>query len=84
MSEELIKLLFEGGDYSEALNYSENLLRYDKLNLISYEYTIKSYENINKHRLAREKYSQLLKIYNSEYGENPPIKFTESLKTVLN
>ena len=84
MSEELIKLLYFEGDYTGTLNYCENLLKYEKLNLVSYEYTIKSYENLDKHKLAREKYSQLIKNYKIEYDESVPNYFTEKIKFILN
>ena len=84
MSEELIKFLYAQGDYSSSVSYCEKLLKYEKLNLIAYEYTIKSYENLDKHTLAREKYSQLIKSYKIEFDESVPGYFTDKIKFILN
>lgn len=83
ISEELIKTLFEGRDYDETLEYAENLLRFENLNLVAYEYSIKSYEQLDKHKQAREKYSRLIKSYESEYGEKLPKSFTSKLSEIV-
>jgi len=82
-SENLIVLLFDKKKYDEVLNYSEKLLKYDNLNLTAYEYLITSYENLDKHKMARETYSKLIKNYESEYGEKLPHSFTSKLAAVI-
>jgi DNA-binding SARP family transcriptional activator len=83
LSEELIKILFDNKEYEETLDYAENLLRFENLNLAAYEYAIRSYENLDKHKQAREKYSRLLKSYESEYGEKLPQSFTSKLSEIM-
>jgi DNA-binding SARP family transcriptional activator len=83
MSEELIKLLFESQNFTETINYAENLLKNDKLNLTAGEYLIRSFEHIDKKKLAKERYCSLAKEYETEYGETLPASFTERIKLVI-
>jgi DNA-binding SARP family transcriptional activator len=80
LSEELIKLFFENQNYSETLNYSENLLKHDPLNLEAAEYILKAYEKMNKLSLARTKYEKLKRDYEKEYGENLPDSFNNKVR----
>jgi LuxR family transcriptional regulator, maltose regulon positive regulatory protein len=83
MSEEIIKIFAGMKDYESVLEYSEKLIKHDSLNLIAYEHAIKSYEALNKLKQAREKYSRLIKSYDSEYGEKLPESFTSKISTTL-
>lgn len=83
MSEDIIKIKAEEKDHDAVLEYSENLLKYDPLNLAAYEYAIKSYEALNKLKQAREKYSRLIKSYDKEYGEKLPASFTSKVSSIL-
>jgi two-component SAPR family response regulator len=83
MSEDLTVILFDEKKYSEALNFCEKLLKYDPLNLIAFEHLIKSYENQDKHTMARECYANLIKKYESEYGEKLPSSFTSKIAAVI-
>ncbi len=83
MSEELIKILAEMKEHESVLEYSENLIRYDSLNLLAYEHAIKSNEALNKLKQAREKYARLIKAYEAEYGEKLPESFTLKITSIL-
>jgi ATP/maltotriose-dependent transcriptional regulator MalT/DNA-binding SARP family transcriptional activator len=83
MSEELIKLLCGSGEYTDCIKYSENLLRYDKINLQAYEGLIKSYIRLDKYNLAKEKHSQLIQDYKKEYSEEPPIRIIKKIDMAL-
>ena len=83
MSEELINLLSASEDYEEGIKYSENLLKYDKVNLPAYECLIKSYIRLDKYNLAKEKHSQLIQDYKKEYSEEPPIRIIKKIDMAL-
>ncbi|MFI5211431.1 MAG: BTAD domain-containing putative transcriptional regulator [Ignavibacteria bacterium] len=84
ISEELIKILFMEEDHNGVLHYSENLLRFDKLNLVAYEYMIGSLIKLNKPQLAKERYTQLNRYYKNEYGENPPGNLKSKIESIIN
>lgn len=83
MSEELIRILFNNKDHEEVLLYSENLLKFDKLNLSGYEYIIRSMIEINRPQIAKVRYSQLLKSYKREYDEVLPAKFSTRFEELI-
>lgn len=79
ISEELIKMLYRSNDFSEALLYSENLLKYDRYNLEAMEFSIKSYNRLDKLNIAREKLEHFKKEYSKEFGEPLPSSFSEKI-----
>lgn len=83
MSEELVRILFGNKEYEEVLLYSENLLKFDKLNLSGYEYLIRSMIEINRPQIAKVRYSQLLKSYKREYDEVLPEKFSTRFEALI-
>lgn len=83
MSEELIRILFTEEDFNGVLQYSENLLRFDKLNLVAYEYIISGLTKLNKPQLAKDRYSQFNRYYKNEYGENPPGQLRTRIESII-
>ena len=83
MSEELIRILFNNKEHEEVLLYSENLLKFDKLNLSGYEYIIRSMIEINRPQIAKVRYSQLLKSYKREYDEVLPEQFSTRFEALI-
>lgn len=83
MSEELVRILFGNKEYEDVLLYSENLLKFDKLNLSGYEYLIRSMIEINRPQIAKVRYSQLLKSYKREYDEVLPEKFSTRFEALI-
>ncbi|HMQ79767.1 MAG TPA: BTAD domain-containing putative transcriptional regulator [Ignavibacteria bacterium] len=83
MSEDLLRILFNNEEHDEVLQYSENLLKFDKLNLSGHEYLIRSMIKINRPQIAKVRYSQLLKSYKREYDEVLPEKFTARFEAIV-
>ncbi len=83
LCEELVKLHYSQRNYNECVLYSDKLLQFDKLNETAYEFSIKAYKNAGKNASAGEKYSQMLKSYEREINEKPPLDFLEKLKLLL-
>jgi len=84
LSEELIKFLYDLKLYDEVIYYSENLLMYDKLNESAYLNSIKVFAEWERLNSAREKYSQMMKYYETELGEKPSAKVTKQIESLLN
>ncbi|MEO8512552.1 MAG: hypothetical protein ABI543_03240 [Ignavibacteria bacterium] len=83
ISEELIKLLFADENYDGALHYSENLLKYDLLNLTCYEYIINSTVKLNKPQITKARYTQLVKYYKKEYDESLPLVLSKRFENII-
>ncbi|MBN8585016.1 MAG: hypothetical protein J0M37_07950 [Ignavibacteria bacterium] len=83
ISEELIKKLYEKGEYNKAMHYSEYLLKYDPLNIVCYEYIINSMIKLDKPQIAMIRYNQLVKFYKKEYDETLPEKISSKLKKII-
>ncbi|NOS83614.1 MAG: hypothetical protein HOP31_00610 [Ignavibacteria bacterium] len=83
MSEELISILFNNEDHTNVLHFSENLLKFDKLNLAGYEYMIRSMIEINKPQIAKVRYTQLQKNYRREYDEVLPEKISLRFEALI-
>ena len=83
MSEDLSEMLFDNDDFDGSLHYSENLLRFDKLNLGGYENIINCMVKLEKPQIAKVRYSQLAKYYKKEYDESLPEKLSAKLEKII-
>jgi two-component SAPR family response regulator len=67
----------------EVTIYAEKLIEADKLNENIYIDLIESYVNIGNINTAKNKFAQMLKIFDEEYGEKPSSKTLEKIKNIL-
>jgi DNA-binding SARP family transcriptional activator len=71
VSELLLELLKEKDRFEELIDYSENLIKHDKLNEQAYISLVEAYTRTNKTETARKIYTRMLKAYQEELGEKP-------------
>jgi len=83
ITEDLIEILKSERNYNEVIYYSERLLLADKLNEGGYLNIIESYVKLNNASRGREKFSQMLKIFDAELGEKPTTRTLERIKNLL-
>jgi hypothetical protein len=79
----MIKLHYSVNDFEKSIQYSEDLLKYDNLNLTGHEYIIRSFVKINKSQIAKVRYSQFVKNYKKELEENLPHYYILRIESVL-
>lgn len=81
--EEIIKLLFTENNYASAIQYAEDLLKQDSLNLTGHEYIIRSMVKMNRSQIAKVRYSQFVKNYKKELDENLPHYYILRIESVF-
>jgi len=83
MSEELLDLLYKAEDYNGVMQYAENLLRFDRLNIVCYEYIVNAMIKLDKPQIARLRYLQLQKFYKKEYDEALPVRLSDKFEKLM-
>ena len=84
LCEELIKMCYDLNSYDDVMYYSEHLLTHDKLNESSYLYSIRIYIGWGRLKSAREKFSQMMKCFDTELGEKPSAGVMKQIESLLN
>jgi DNA-binding SARP family transcriptional activator len=80
---ELISIYKQKNMLFEVAFYAEKLLEVDKLNEKAYIDLIESYAGIGNINTAKNKFSQMLKVFDQEYGEKPSAETMEKIKVIL-
>ena len=80
---ELICALKDRRDYSEIIKYADKILKIDKLNDEAYISLIEVYSLLGDINTARDKFSQMLKVYDEELGEKPDKSALHRIKRIL-
>jgi DNA-binding SARP family transcriptional activator len=83
LSEDLIEYLKSRENLEEVILYSDKLLKADKLNEKAYLNIIESNVKMNNASRAKERFSQMLRTFESELGETPAIETMERVKKIL-
>jgi DNA-binding SARP family transcriptional activator len=83
LCEDLIESLKSKKNYEEVIYYCDKLLKTDKLNEKAYLNIIESHVMLDSINRARDKFSQMLKIFDTELGEKPSKDTMEKIKTIL-
>jgi DNA-binding SARP family transcriptional activator len=83
ISELLLDLLSKEKNYEEIIQYSEKLLKHDRLNEKAYLSLVEAYVKSEKMKSARESYTKMLKIYGEEIGEKPDQKILTKINSLL-
>ena len=83
LCEELINIYKRKKMMFEITVFAEKLLEVDKLNEKTYIGLIESYVNIGNVNTAKNKFAQMLKVFDEEYGEKPSAQTMEKINNVL-
>ncbi|MGH2574991.1 MAG: tetratricopeptide repeat protein, partial [Ignavibacteria bacterium] len=83
ISEDLISRLMTAHQYEEVIFYADRLIQKDKLNSCAFLNVIVSYKKLGKHKLAKNKYSNMIKVYDEELGESPPKIILEKINNLF-
>ena len=83
LCEELIGIYKKKKMYFETSQYAEHLLKVDKLNENTYIDLIEALVSMGNLNAAKNKFSQMLKIFEEEYGEKPSKTALDKIKNLL-
>ena len=83
LCEELLGIYKQKKMLFEVTLYAEKLLEVDKLNEKAYIDLIESYAGIGNINTAKNKFSQMLKVFDEELGEKPSAIALEKIKNAL-
>lgn len=83
LAEDLLSLLETAGRTEEAARYAELLLNTDKLNDKAHLSIINSFAKQHNTTAARNRCRLMVKIYNEELGEDPPVNVMDAIKPLL-
>jgi len=81
--EELILHLEKDGSFNDIIFYSEKLIKEDKLHEAAFISIIKAYSNTGNEKMAKKKFSQLLKNYKEEFDEKPSKDTLNRIEEIL-
>ncbi len=79
----MIHILKSKKNYEEVIDYSDKLLKADRLNEEAYLNIIESYVMLDSINRARDKFSLMLKTFDAELGEKPSGASMEKIKKLL-
>jgi DNA-binding SARP family transcriptional activator len=83
ISELLLDLLSKEKNYEEIIQYSEKLLKHDKLNEKAYLSLVEAYVNSERRKSAKEIYLKMMKTYQEEIGENPDSRILAKISKMM-
>ena len=83
LCEELIGIYKKKKMHFESSEYAEHLLKVDKLSENTYIDLITALVNMGNQNAAKNKFSQMLKIFDEEYGEKPSQSALDKIKNLL-
>ena len=83
LCEELIGIYRKKKMYLEITEYGDLLLKVDKLNENTYIDLIEALVNMGNQNAAKNKFSQMLKTFDEEYGEKPSNTALDKIKNLL-
>lgn len=83
LCEEMIAFYKQKNKYSDLIIYAERLIQCDKLHEDAYVNLIEAYVKMGNFNAGRTKLTQLLKVYDEEYGEKPPKAIMNRVQELL-
>lgn len=83
ISETLISLLSSIKDYEGVIQYSENLLKHDKLNELAYLNLVEAHVLKGKRKAAKDIYSKMLKSYKDELSASPDRQIMQKINSMI-